>query len=48
MRKNNKVKPALVTVRNASTFQYLSTKEGARYKYLQPAKLKIVLLLRRN
>ena len=45
---NNRVKPALVTVRDASTFQFLYTKGGGRYEYLRRAKHDVVLLLRQK
>jgi hypothetical protein len=44
----NKIKPALVTVRDASTFQFLYTKGGGRYQFLRRAKHDVVLLLRQT
>jgi hypothetical protein len=45
---NNRIKPVLVTVRDASTFQFLYTKGGGRYQFLQRAKHDVVLLLRQT
>ena len=45
---SNRVKPVLVTVRVASTFQFLYTKGGGRYQFLRRAKHDVVLLLRQS
>jgi hypothetical protein len=47
-RTNNRIRPALVTVQNGSTYQYLYSKGGARYKFLPQQKHNIVLLLRQS